>query len=117
MLNTSRNECSHVFSIWLVDVADSLPSTVQLDGLDINLAQAPASGWLPKNIKLREWDMFSDPPTDLIGQYDIVHIRFITLVIKDNDAVPVIKNIRKLLSCLPSSMLRLPISLIASQRT
>ena len=85
-------------SIWLVDLADKVHPTVQLEGLDISLAQAPISKWLPANIQLREWDMFADPPAQLIGQFDIIHIRSVTLVIKDNNALPVIKNLRKLLS-------------------
>ncbi|KAI9878027.1 MAG: hypothetical protein M1830_002147 [Pleopsidium flavum] len=83
--------------IWLVDLASSLPPTVQLDGFDISLAQTPTPKWLPPNIKLHQWDMFTDPPAELVGQFDIVHVRLITLVIKDNNALPVINNLRKLL--------------------
>ncbi|KAI9871737.1 MAG: hypothetical protein M1830_002509 [Pleopsidium flavum] len=41
--------------------------------------------------------MFTNPPAQLVGQFDIVHVRLITLVIKDNNALPVINNLRKLL--------------------
>ncbi len=44
--------------------------------------------------------MFTEPPAELVGQYDIVHIRLVTLVVKDNNALPIIQNIRKLLSTL-----------------
>ena len=47
---------------------------------------------------MREWNMFTEPPEELVGQYDVVHIRHVKLVIKDNNAVPVIRNLYKLLS-------------------
>ena len=42
--------------------------------------------------------MFTEPPAELVGQYDIVHIRHVTLVVKDNNPLPIIQNMRKLLS-------------------
>jgi hypothetical protein len=42
--------------------------------------------------------MTTDPPAELLGEYDIVHVRLITLVIKDNNALPIVRNLRKLLS-------------------
>lgn len=81
-----------------MDLAEGLPSTVQLDGFDISLAQAPSVKWLPSNVTLRQWDMFTEPPAELVGQYDIVHIRLVTLVVKDNNPLPIIQNMRKLLS-------------------
>ena len=86
------------FSIWLVDVARDLPSTVCFDGLDISLAQSPPSPWLPSNIQLRRWDMYTEPPADLVGQFEIVHVRLILLVIKDNNPLPIVRNLWKLLS-------------------
>ena len=41
--------------------------------------------------------MFTEPPADLVGQFDIVHVRLITLLIKDNNVLSAIKNLRKLL--------------------
>lgn len=83
--------------IWLVDLAQSLPPTVQFYGLDISLIQAPVSKWLPSNIKLQKWDMFTEPPAELIDQFDIVHVRLIGLAINDNNVLPVVQNLRKLL--------------------
>lgn len=48
-------------------------------------------------MKLQKWDMFTEPPAELVGQFDIVHVRLITLVIKDNNVLFVINNLRKLL--------------------
>lgn len=41
--------------------------------------------------------MFTEPPAELIDQFDIVHVRLIGLAIKDNNVLSVIRNLRKLL--------------------
>ena len=81
-----------------MDTARSVPQTAQLEGFDIDLGQCPAAPWTPPNVKFREWDMFSPPPEDLIGRFDVVHIRLVMLVIKDNNPLPLLANLRKLLS-------------------
>lgn len=84
--------------LWLLNVAKEVPATVRLDGFDISLSQAPPQEWLAPNITLRTWDIFEDPPKDIVGQYDIVHVRLVLLVIRENKSIPVIKNLLKLLS-------------------
>ena len=84
--------------IWMVDTASSLSATVSFDGFDICLDQTPAPAFLPNNVHLHHWDMFQEPPPEFIGQFDLVHVRLVTLVIKDNDPEPLIRNLRKLLS-------------------
>ncbi|MCJ1376899.1 hypothetical protein MMC20_008144 [Loxospora ochrophaea] len=83
--------------VWLLDLARSLPPTVQLDGFDISLDQCPPEPWLPRNIQLHTWDVFTDPPPKFVGAFDVVHVRLITLVIKDNNPCRVISNLCKLL--------------------
>lgn len=83
-----------------MDTARGFPKTVSLDGFDIDLGQCPPAPWLPSNVSLKKWDMFTEPPEELVGQFDIVHIRLVTLVIKDNDPRPLLANLRKLLSML-----------------
>lgn len=82
--------------IWLVDVARNF-STAQLDGFDISLTQCPPKQWLPKNINFRVWNMFEDVPDDLHGKYDIVHIRLVYLMIQNDDPLPIIRNLIKML--------------------
>ena len=67
--------------IWLVEVARELPAA-NLDGFDIDITQAPHQQWLPSNVTLRHWNIFEDLPTDLIGKYDLVHVRLLVLVIE-----------------------------------
>lgn len=84
--------------IWMIDVARDLPGSVQFDGSDIDISQCPPQGFLPSNIKTFEWDLFGEVPEELVGKYDLVHLALIGVVIKDDNAVPVIKNLCKLLS-------------------
>ena len=84
-------------AMWLIDVARQNPG-VQLDGLDIDLKQAPHPQWLlPSNITLRTWNIFENPPSDLVGKYDFVHVRLLVLVIEGDKPQNVIRNIAKLL--------------------
>ncbi|GAB1311029.1 Methyltransferase domain-containing protein [Madurella fahalii] len=82
--------------IWLIDVSRELPEA-QLDGLDYNLDQAPHPKWLPRNVKMRYWNVFDDVPEDLVGKYDYVHTRLLLLVVESKNPSPIIRNLRKLL--------------------
>ena len=79
-------------------MADSLPSTVEFHGFDISLDQCPPASWLPSNVDMHVWDIFREPPKEFVEAFDIVHVRLITLVIKNNDPCRIIANLRKLLS-------------------
>ncbi|MCJ1381958.1 hypothetical protein MMC17_005070 [Xylographa soralifera] len=83
--------------LWLVDLAAALPSSIRFDGFDISLEQAPAASFLPANVYMHHWNMFDEPPQEFVGQFDIVHVRLVTLVIKNNDPILLIENLRKLL--------------------
>jgi hypothetical protein len=89
------------FSIWLLDLARCLPKSVRLDGFDIDISQSPPAHWLPPNVNVRTWDMFQDVPIDFVGKFDIVHVRLIGLVIKNNNPLPAIYSLHKLLSSIP----------------
>lgn len=54
----------------LIDVSHQHPN-YQLDGLDIDLTQAPHPKWLPSNIHLQSWDIFTDIPADFTSKYDL----------------------------------------------
>ncbi|APA10736.1 hypothetical protein sscle_06g055060 [Sclerotinia sclerotiorum 1980 UF-70] len=83
--------------IWLLETRKMFQSSAQLDGFDIDLGQASHAQWMPSNVTLRKWNMFEDVPSDLIGVYDVIHIRLVMLVIKDNNPLPLIRNLRKML--------------------
>lgn len=57
---------------------------------------------LPSNVTLRHWDVKEDAPEDLVGAFDIVHVRFLATVLKI-DKVPVLaeKLFKILIACFP----------------
>jgi hypothetical protein len=83
---------------WLTDLASCLPKTVQLEGLDVSLSAAPPPSWLPANVTLRHWDVKDAVvPADLLGAYDVVHIRNFAFVLRDDDVPGVLARLVSLL--------------------
>lgn len=70
-------------SIWAMDLARQLPATAELTGLDLDLAQCPDSDFLPQNVKFRQLDIYEDIPMDIAESYDIIHCRYMLLVVRD----------------------------------
>jgi hypothetical protein len=85
-------------SIWLLDVARQVPSTVQLDAFDISDKQFPHEASRPDNISFRQLDAFSQVPEELIGKYDVVHLRLWCCIVKDCNTAALIKHATQLLS-------------------
>ncbi|TGO65235.1 hypothetical protein BCON_0003g00290 [Botryotinia convoluta] len=83
--------------IWLTDLAKSLPESVQLDGLDVSFDAAPPSEWLPSNLTLRQWDVKKDVPEELVGVYDIVHIRNFLFVLQNHEVLHVLGNLVRMI--------------------
>lgn len=82
-------------------LSSRLPQTVRLEGLDISLEATTPKEWVPSNVSFREWDFKQDPPEDLVGQYDVVHLRLLILVLLDDEIPAVLQRFIKLLSMLP----------------
>ncbi len=55
--------------IWLLDLSDSLPSSIQLDGFDIDLSQCPPRPWLPPNVSMRNLNIHDETPEDMLEIY------------------------------------------------
>ncbi|KAI1845393.1 hypothetical protein JX265_005254 [Neoarthrinium moseri] len=83
--------------IWLTDVASRLPTAVQLDGFDISFDAAPPQQWLSPNVSFRLWNIKHDAPEDVVGRYDIVHIRLFGYVLKDDEVEDALKRLTTLL--------------------
>ncbi|KAI1761228.1 S-adenosyl-L-methionine-dependent methyltransferase [Hypoxylon sp. FL1150] len=83
--------------VWLTDLAARLPPSVQLDGLDVSLRAMPPKEWLPSNMTVREWDIKSEVPNDLVGVYDIVHARNFIFVLKNDEIKDTMAKMMKLL--------------------
>ncbi|KAF7925381.1 uncharacterized protein EAE97_010462 [Botrytis byssoidea] len=86
--------------IWLIDLAKELAKSktnAQLDGFDISTNQYPHSALLPPNVKLDILDIFKPVPERLRGQYDVVHISLLCVVIPGGDPRHVLDNVLTLL--------------------
>lgn len=84
-------------SIWLLDLGRDYPHA-KLDGFDISTAQYPNAAYLPKNVTLGTLDLHKPIPKHLQGQYDIVHVGLLVLVVQRDDPSPIIDNLLTLLS-------------------
>ena len=82
--------------IWLTDVARTLPSSAVLVGTDVSLDQCPP--WLPSNVSLQTWSIFDEPPENLLGRFDVVHLRLLGFVLRDNQIAATIQRVMKVLS-------------------
>jgi hypothetical protein len=69
-----------------------------MTGFDLIPVHFPASADLPDSIKLAVLDAFAeDVPDEYIAQYDVVHVRMFSSVIKNNNPGPLISNALKML--------------------
>jgi hypothetical protein len=84
-------------SVWLSDVSLQLDPAAELVGFETDISQVPPKEWLPANIAVRSWDVFTEVPDDLIGKFDLVNLRLFSFVIQD-DPTLVLRNVIKLLS-------------------
>jgi hypothetical protein len=66
-------------------------------GLDISSAQFPASWTLPPNLSLDTYDLLDEVPSDLRGQFDVVHVRLLLAAGPNVDKTIFIDAFRSLL--------------------
>ncbi|RYP82305.1 hypothetical protein DL769_001707 [Monosporascus sp. CRB-8-3] len=83
--------------IWLMDLSSRVPATVQLEGLDISFQATPPTEWLPTNVTMRHWNIRDPVPEGLVEKYDIVHIRYLCLVLSDEEVPSVLQNVARLI--------------------
>ncbi|KAI1352736.1 hypothetical protein F5Y01DRAFT_324023 [Xylaria sp. FL0043] len=84
-------------AIWLTEVAKTLPSNAELVGLDYDTSRFPPPSSLPSNITLAKGDMYEPFSSDLLGKFDVVHVRMILFGLKDGRGTEVAKNLLTLL--------------------
>lgn len=80
-----------------MDVSSQLHQDAQLVGLEYDTSQSPPDQWLPPTVTIREWDVFTEVPEDLVEVFDMVNLRLFSFVIEDSPA-PVLRNLMKMLS-------------------
>ncbi|KAI0553288.1 S-adenosyl-L-methionine-dependent methyltransferase [Xylaria curta] len=83
--------------IWLTDMSGRLPATTRLEGLDISLKATPPAEWLPPNVTFRVWDIKQAVPESLVGKYDVVHVRLLSFVLRDDEVPSVLQNLTQLI--------------------
>ncbi|KAI0872117.1 S-adenosyl-L-methionine-dependent methyltransferase [Hypoxylon argillaceum] len=82
---------------WLLDIAESLPSTCQLTGFDISSSAFPPSQTWPPNVSFKIQDMYIPFPGSDIGAYDVVAVRFVSSATTRAEWSRAIENLIKLL--------------------
>ncbi|KAJ2992242.1 hypothetical protein NUW58_g2232 [Xylaria curta] len=97
--------------IWLSELAKTLPPDAELVGLDYDTSKFPPTSSLTPNITLRHADMYEPFPSDLLGKFDVVHVRLVIFAMKDGYGARLAKNLMTLLkpgghiTCLPIGMI------------
>lgn len=69
-----------------------------MEGLDIALHQVPAKHLLPGNVNFKRLDLLEEVPEELVGRYDLVHARFLLGIVQNDDPVPLLGKLLKMLS-------------------
>ncbi|KAI1128451.1 hypothetical protein F5Y10DRAFT_240404 [Nemania abortiva] len=82
---------------WLRAIVKLLPPSAELVGLDYDPTKFPSPSLLTDNITLKEADMYRPFPKDLVGQFDVVHVRFIHFALKVGQGAELVKNLMTLL--------------------
>ncbi|KAI0376444.1 hypothetical protein F5Y04DRAFT_266301 [Hypomontagnella monticulosa] len=87
--------------VWLLDVARELSDkgvSAQLDGYDVNSVNFPSPAFLPQSVTFKKLDILAKPlPEELIGAYDVVHIRAFVSIIINEDTTPFLSSVLALL--------------------
>jgi hypothetical protein len=82
-------------------VAHELPASlrphVHLFGFDISTTYFPARGHLSETVTMETLSGLGDIPAELVGVFDVVHVRAFTAVIKNNNPTPLAANATKIL--------------------
>ncbi|KAF4436694.1 methyltransferase domain-containing [Fusarium acutatum] len=83
--------------VWLRDFAPEVHQDARLDGFDIDDSKFFSPAELPSNVNLSFGNVFEPIPENLVGKYDLVHVRLLMVALKAGDWVPVAKNLQSLL--------------------
>ncbi|KAJ5622191.1 hypothetical protein N7528_005423 [Penicillium herquei] len=82
--------------IWALEVASQLPSS-SVTAFDIAETHFPRPEFRPSNTKFALLNSLQDVPSELVGQFDVVHLRMWAFVVRNDDPSPLIQNAAKML--------------------
>ena len=85
-------------SIWAIDIVQDLPFPVNVDAIDISMAQCPPKTWLPENIKILAHDVYQPFPAAMLGTYDLVNVQNWLCIWKEETSQTLVRNLLGLLS-------------------
>ncbi|CRG89158.1 hypothetical protein PISL3812_06194 [Talaromyces islandicus] len=83
--------------IFLLSLARRLPKSYSFVGFDISDDQFPIPASIPENVSFRVADAMREPPVELWGKFDIVHLRLFFCVVDKNDPLSAFNFCLKLL--------------------
>jgi hypothetical protein len=75
-----------------------LPKAAHLEGFDISFDAAPPVEVLPPNVNFHHWDVDEDIPSGFVGAFDIVHVRFFSFVVLNEEIPNFVSKLFALLS-------------------
>lgn len=68
--------------------------------------QAPPKHLLPDNVNFKYLNLHEDIPAEFVGQYDLIHARFLLGLVRNDDPIPLLQKLLKMLSEFTSSNLQ-----------
>ncbi|KAE8378008.1 S-adenosyl-L-methionine-dependent methyltransferase [Aspergillus bertholletiae] len=84
--------------LWLAQLhSEQQKGSIRMDGFDIDITQCPTAGWLPDNIHFQQWNATERPPSELHGQFDLVHLRLVMIGISNEDVSALVEHLSLLL--------------------
>ncbi|BCS17813.1 class I SAM-dependent methyltransferase [Aspergillus puulaauensis] len=82
--------------IWLQQLAKVLPPSTRLDGFDLSDSMFSRDN-LPGNIKFHYQNFLQPFPEEVLGKYDLVHVRVMVLALSSDEWEPAVRNLMTLL--------------------
>ena len=83
---------------WPLELAETLPRSTKIEGLDKNLDQIPFDRLLPPNVTFKEFDLMRDVPHDLVERYDVINIQYVMIFVLDHNFNSILGKVQKMLS-------------------
>ncbi|GKT63162.1 methyltransferase domain-containing protein [Colletotrichum tofieldiae] len=83
--------------VWLKDMAKQLPVSAMLRGIDMDSTKFPRASELPPNCSMMQHNALRPFPEQMLGTFDMVHVRLLRLGLKKEDWETLAHNIFALL--------------------
>ncbi|KAF2172645.1 hypothetical protein M409DRAFT_16607 [Zasmidium cellare ATCC 36951] len=81
---------------WCLDFHEKHPDNT-IEGLDVNLNEVPPKKWLPGNVSFHYLDLLKEVPEEFVGRYDIVHMQYAVLFVRDREVEGLLGTLMRML--------------------